>query len=40
MKVICERCGNSWDYHGKSKWNIDYPKCNDVININQLIEKD
>ena len=40
MKVKCENCGHSWDYHGKSRWYLACPKCKNTININELTEKD
>ena len=39
IKVKCEKCGHSWDYHGKSKWYLACPKCKNTININELTEK-
>ena len=40
MKVKCENCGYSWEYHDKSKWYLACPKCKNMININELTKKD
>jgi len=35
MRLKCKRCGNSWDYHGKSRFYATCPRCLRKVKIEE-----